>query len=128
MYTMQAITSFVFHTMFFPHNGKIITIDQVTHYEPNQSGNIDKILPLIHLSTDLLPMVDVGPGIFHDLSLISSYQGYTPPTPSVDQVCVVNLDGINIHDDHPLEESLKPIPTFTPQALPEEPPLCSSQK
>ena len=27
MYTMQAITSTVFHLMMFPHEGKIITVD-----------------------------------------------------------------------------------------------------
>jgi hypothetical protein len=47
MYAMKFMASSVFHTMLFPHNGKIVTIDQLTHYEPNHSGNIDNVLPLI---------------------------------------------------------------------------------
>ena len=32
-YAMSAITSAMFHKMCFPHEGKIITIDQLTYYE-----------------------------------------------------------------------------------------------
>jgi hypothetical protein len=46
MHAMKFVASFVFHTMMFPHNGKIVTVDQITHYEPNHSSNIDDILPL----------------------------------------------------------------------------------
>jgi hypothetical protein len=52
MYAMKAVASSVFRTMMFPHNGKIITIDQLTHYEPNHSTNIDNILPLVRTSSD----------------------------------------------------------------------------
>jgi hypothetical protein len=123
MYAMKAITSSIFFTMLFPHNGTIVTIDQPTHYEPNQLGHIDNVIPLIHSSDDLLAMVYVGPRIFHDLSLIGSYQGHTPPTPCADQVCVISSDGKDIPDDIPLEESLNPIPNSTSQTLPEEPSL-----
>jgi hypothetical protein len=51
MYAMKAISSSVFSTMMFPHNGKIITIDQLTHYDPNHFSNIDNILPLVHTSS-----------------------------------------------------------------------------
>jgi hypothetical protein len=47
MYSMKVVASFVFRTMMFPHNGKIVTIDQVSHYEPNPSANLDNIFPLI---------------------------------------------------------------------------------
>jgi hypothetical protein len=50
-------------------------------------------------------MVDVKQRIFHDSSLIGSYQGYTPPTPSIDHVFIVTSDGRDILDDPPLEES-----------------------
>jgi hypothetical protein len=38
MYAMKAVASSIFRTIMFPHNGKIVTIDQVTHYEPNPFG------------------------------------------------------------------------------------------
>jgi hypothetical protein len=41
---MKVVSSFVFRTMMFLHNGKILTIDQLTHYEPNHSTNIDNIV------------------------------------------------------------------------------------
>jgi hypothetical protein len=50
MYAMKAIASSVFRTMMFPHNGKIVTINQLTHYEPNHSANIDNISPLFVLA------------------------------------------------------------------------------
>jgi len=31
MYEMKLIASFVFWTMIFPHKGKFVTIDQLTH-------------------------------------------------------------------------------------------------
>jgi len=46
MYAIKFFTSYVFRTMMFPHNRKIITIEQLTHYELNHSTSIDNILPL----------------------------------------------------------------------------------
>jgi hypothetical protein len=105
MYTMQVVASSVFHTMLFPHNGKIVTIDQLTHHEPNQSGHIDNILPLIHSSTDLVPMIDVRPGIFQDPSLIGTYQGFPHPNPTTVIVCIVTTDGVEIPDPPSIENS-----------------------
>jgi hypothetical protein len=67
--------------MMFPHNGKIVTIDQVSHYEPNPSANIDNILPLIHTSHDAYPLVEMGPGIFKDPSLLGTVP-WSTTTPS----------------------------------------------
>jgi hypothetical protein len=54
MYAMKAMASSVFRTMMFPHNEKIITIDQISHYKPNHSTNIDNILPLVRTSLMLI--------------------------------------------------------------------------
>nr|KUM47562.1 hypothetical protein ABT39_MTgene5748 [Picea glauca]QHR87673.1 hypothetical protein Q903MT_gene1685 [Picea sitchensis] len=35
MYAMKAIASSVFRMMMFPHNGKIVSLDQLTYYDPN---------------------------------------------------------------------------------------------
>jgi hypothetical protein len=77
MYAMKAVASSVFRTMMFPHNGKIVTIDQVSHYEPNPSSNIDNILPLIHTCHDTYPLVEMGPRIFKYSSLLGTYHGST---------------------------------------------------
>jgi hypothetical protein len=78
MYAMKAVASSVFRTMMFPHNGKIVTIDQVSHYEPNPSANLDNILPLIHTNQDAYPLIEMGPGIFKDPSLLGTYHGAPP--------------------------------------------------
>jgi hypothetical protein len=61
MYAMKAVASSIFRTIMFPHNGKIVTIDQVTHYEPNPSASLDNILPLIHTNQDVRPFIEMGP-------------------------------------------------------------------
>jgi hypothetical protein len=68
----------MFCTMMFPHNGKIITIDQLTHYEPNHSANIDNILTLVCTSLDAFPVIDIGPGLLKDPSLLRTYRGAPP--------------------------------------------------
>jgi hypothetical protein len=81
MYAMKAVASSVFRTIMFPHNGKIVNLDQLSYYEPNPSANVDNILPLIHTNQDVYPLVEMGPGIFKDPSLLGTYHG-APPTPS----------------------------------------------
>jgi hypothetical protein len=61
MYAMKVVASFVFRTMMFPHNRKIITIDQVSHYEPNHSSNINNILPLVHTNSNAYPLIEMAP-------------------------------------------------------------------
>jgi hypothetical protein len=110
MYAMKVVASSVFHTMMFPHNGKIITIDQITHYEPNHSTNIDNILPLVRTSSDAFSVIDMGPGIFKDPHLLGTYHGAPPLLhPSISaQVCVVS-------SNKPISETLllsrRPLPT-----------------
>jgi len=100
MYAMQVVSSLVFRTMLFLHNGKIVTIDQLTHHEPNQLGRINNILLLIYSSIDLVLMIDVGPNLLHDPSLIGTYQDFPHPTTAI--VCVSMAYGVEIPDpSHP---------------------------
>jgi hypothetical protein len=78
MYAIKEVASSVFQKMMFPHNGNIVTIDQVSHYEPNPSANLDNILPLIHTNPYAYPLVEMGPGIFKDPSLLHTYHGAPP--------------------------------------------------
>jgi hypothetical protein len=72
MYAMKAVASSVFRTMMFPHNGNILTINQVSHYEPNPYANLDNILPLIHTNQDIYPLIEMGLRIFKDPSLLGT--------------------------------------------------------
>jgi hypothetical protein len=78
MYAMNAVASSMFRTMMFPHNGKIVTIEQLIHYEPNHSANIDNILPIIHTSSDAYLVIDMDPKIFKDPSFLGAYHGAPP--------------------------------------------------
>jgi hypothetical protein len=60
MYAMKAVASSMLRTMMFPHNEKIVTIDQLTHYKPTHSDNIDNILPLVHASLDVFLVINIG--------------------------------------------------------------------
>jgi hypothetical protein len=88
MYAMKAVTSSIFRTIMFPHNGKIVTVDQLTHYEPNPSASVDNILPLIHTNQDVCPFIEMGLGMFKDPSLLGTYHG-APPLLHPHQVCGV---------------------------------------
>jgi hypothetical protein len=72
MYAMKVVASSVFRTKISPHNGKIITIDQITHYDPNHSMNIDNILPLVGTSSNIYSFIDMGPRIFKDPYLLGN--------------------------------------------------------
>jgi hypothetical protein len=127
MYAMKAFVSFIFRTMMFPHNGKIITIEQVSHYEPNPSANINNILPLIHTSHDAYALVEMGPEIFKDPSLLGTYHGAPPLLHPPNQVCVVSCNGTDIEDTLPLREAslISNIPLVA-ELPPHEPSVTSS--
>jgi hypothetical protein len=121
MYAMKAVASSVFHTMMFPHNGKIITIDQVSHYEPNPSSNIDNILPFVHTNPDAYPLIEMGPRIFKDPSLLGTYHGAPLLIHPSAQVCVISSNGTKTGDTLPPTEAslLSDIPLVT-ELLPQE--------
>jgi hypothetical protein len=110
----------------FPHNGKIVTIDQVSHYEPNPSANLDNILPLIHTNRDAYPLVEMGPGIFKDPSLLGTYHG-APPLLPPNQVCVISSNRTHTEDAHPPQEaSVIPDVSTVAASLSQEPPANPS--
>jgi hypothetical protein len=123
---MKAVASSIFRTMMFPHNKKITTIDQVSHYQPNPSANIDNILPLIHTSHDAYPLIEIGPEIFKDPSLLGTYHGAPPLLHPSNQVCVVSSNGTDIEDTLPPREAsiISNVPLVI-ELPPHEPPANS---
>jgi hypothetical protein len=122
MYAMKAVASSIFRTMMFTHNEKIVTINQVSHYEPNPSANLDNILPLIHTNQDAYPLVEMGPGIFKDPSLLGTYHGAPPLLHPTNQVCVISSNGTHTEDTLPPTKasfiSDGPVVTETPPPNP----------
>jgi hypothetical protein len=122
MYAMKAIASSVFRMMMFPHKGKIITIYQITHYEPNHSTNIDIILPLVLTRSDDFSVINMGSRIFKDPSLLGAYHGAPPLLHPSTQVCVVSSNRKNIKDNTPPTEApphikVPPVGELLPQKL-----------
>jgi hypothetical protein len=125
MYAMKVVASSVFRKIMFPHNGKIVTINQVSHYEPNPSANLDNILPLIHTNRDAYPLIEMGPGIFKDPSLLGTYHG-APPLLPPNQVCVISSNGTHTEDTL-LPQEASVIPDVSIVAVPLQPePLAHS--
>jgi hypothetical protein len=122
MYAMKGVAYSVFQTMMFPHNGKIVTIDQVSHYDPNLTANLDNILPLIHTNQDAYPLVEIDPGIFKDPSLLGMYHGAPPLLHPANQVCVISSNRTHIEDALPPQEaSVIPDVPIVAEPLPLEP-------
>jgi hypothetical protein len=63
MYVMNVVAPSMFHTMMFPQNGKTITINQLYHYDPNPSSNIDNILPFVPQAITQIPFFYPPPGV-----------------------------------------------------------------
>jgi hypothetical protein len=127
MYAMKVVASSVFWTMMFPHNGKIMTIDQVSHYDPNPFANLNNILPLIHTNQDAYPLIEMGPGIFKYPSLLGTYHGAPPLLHPTNQVCVISSNKTHTEDARPPQEAsvIPDVPIVT-EPLPPEPPAHSS--
>jgi hypothetical protein len=123
MYAMKVIASSVFRIMMFPHNKKIITIDQVSHYEPNPSSNIDNILHFIHTNPDAYPLIEMGPRIFKDPSLLGTYHRELPLLHPSAQVCGVSSNGMTTKDTLPPTKAsfILDVP-LAAELLPQEPP------
>jgi hypothetical protein len=45
MYSMNEVSSSGFCMMIFPHNGKIVTIDQLTYHNPRSQINLYNVFP-----------------------------------------------------------------------------------
>jgi hypothetical protein len=127
MYAMKAVASFVFRTMMFPHNRKIITTDQVSHYEPNPSSNIDNILPLIQTNPEAYPLIEMGSIIFKDPSLLGTYHGAPLLLHPSNQVYIVSSKGYDMEDTLPPRYTsiISDVP-LVPELPPHEPPANSS--
>lgn len=45
MCAMKVVASLIFRTTMFPHDGKVVTIDQLTYYDPKYKFHIENVLP-----------------------------------------------------------------------------------
>ena len=94
-YAMTAIVSSVFRLIKFPHNGKIITIDQLTYFssDPASSESIQ------HVGKTTIPYKDVGVGLIKDSSLLGTFS-FPPPnlSPSTTTIHMISSNTIDFDD------------------------------
>jgi len=66
---MTAVVSSVFRVIKFPHNGKIVTIDQLAYFssDPTSSQTIQ------HVGKMTIPYKDVGVGLVKDAGLLGTF-------------------------------------------------------
>ena len=97
---MRAVTSIVFHLMMFPHEGKIVMVDHITYHdmqglttptnfipaittiEPQGVTTHANVIPAINTMVDNTPappLLNVGPGLFVDASMMAHFSLVSPP-------------------------------------------------
>jgi len=94
-YAMTAIVSSVFWLIKFPHNGKIITIDQLTYFssDPVSSESIQ------HVDKTTIPYKDVRVGLVKDSGLLGTFS-FPPPnvSPSFATIHMISSNTITFDD------------------------------
>ena len=100
MYAMQVVASTVFCLMMFPHEGKIVMVDQLTYHdlqgltvpsnviptitttEPQGATAHANVIPATNTvveNTPASPPLNVGPGLFTDPTMMAPFPLMSPP-------------------------------------------------
>ena len=77
-YTMSVVTPTIFQKMCFPHEGNIVTIDQLTYYEPNFVTSPMSIVSLMSNNQSQTPLTGVSPRVYKVSSLLGAFPGHPP--------------------------------------------------
>ena len=129
-YAMKAMASTVFRLLSYPHQGKIITVNQLDFCTPDLRPQANSSGPLI--SDSLSTTQSIRTGLFKDPCLIRVFPLPAPGLSTVAPIHMISLGGSDspwrVHS--PLASSLPvpqdPIPL--PSSSPSEPPATSNHK
>ena len=86
MYAMRAVASSVFHTMMFPHEGRMVKVDQLTYHDPSAPATPENVLPMVEqpVSSATTSVVSsMGPRVYSDEPMTSTFQSIPPPSPAL---------------------------------------------
>lgn len=94
-YAMTAIISSVFRLIRFPHNRKIVTIDQLTYF----SSDLASIDSIQHIGKMTIPYKYVGVGLIKDFGLLGTFS-FPPPnvSPSIANIHMISSNTITFDD------------------------------
>ena len=74
---MATVVSFVFRIIMFPHQGKIVKVDQLSYYSSDPAST-DSIQ---HVGKTTIPYKDVGVGLIKDFALLGTFSLPPPNVP-----------------------------------------------
>ena len=105
MYEMKIVASFLFRVIMFPHDEKIVVIDELTYYEKKTLTSLDGVLPSIISSPELITnYIEFKPGQFKPSMPLGTYPADPPmlegnPPATGAPMCMVSLSNtINIRN------------------------------
>jgi len=78
-YAVLVLVSVVFYKMCLPHEGKIITIDQLIYYKPASVTSPESIILSMFENQSSTPCTSVSPEVYKDSSLLGAFP--SPPLP-----------------------------------------------
>jgi hypothetical protein len=90
-YAMKVVASTVFWLLSFPHQGKIITINQLDFYTPDLRPQANSSVPLI--SDSISTAQSIGTGLFKDPCLMGVFPLSTPDIPKIAPVNMIFFVG-----------------------------------
>ena len=112
-YAMTVVVSSVFRLIKFPHNGKIVTIDQLSYFssDPASAESIQ------HVGKATIPYRDVGVGLVKDSALLGTFP--FPPINASSSTATIHMisSGTIVNDDPwiiPSETELDSFGTLMP--------------
>ena len=77
-YTMSVVTFTILDKMCFPHEWNIITIDQLTYYEPTFMTYPESIILSMSNNQSLAPPTSVSPEVYKYSSLLGAFSSPPP--------------------------------------------------
>jgi hypothetical protein len=99
-YTMTVIASSVFRCVQFPHQGKIVTIDQLDFYTLDAHASTTNNIPF--LGDHKIMYESVGVGFLKDSSLVGTFPTPLPPTTQhismVDMILTMAYQALESYD------------------------------
>ena len=118
---MSAVPSAVFRKISFPHNGKIVTIDQLTYHEPPSQNPSETTISSVTNKQTVDSLTSVSPGVYKDSSLLGTFPCRPPPLipdPSLSNVCMMQSSQAALKRP----ASASPQPPLRPPQPPLRPP------
>lgn len=95
-YALTAVVSSVFRLIKFPHNGKIVTINQLGYFSSNPASSES----IQHVGKTTIPYKDVGVGLIKDSGLLGTFS-FTPPNVSPPTATIHMISSKTIAFDDP---------------------------